>query len=141
MKSYELQTYRNGKWTIRDVFNQKDIALFEAKRCVEEYRYPGVRVIEENYRAATNNNTVRTIFNGALADKWDKASQQEANAARRKTRQTSVRRLKAIGSASGMRKGRKSRGINYIKITLFLFLIVVAGLAALTGLQEYFLFR
>jgi hypothetical protein len=141
MKSFELQTYKNGKWTIRGVFADQDLALVEARQCVEGDSFHGVRVVEEYYNEANNKAQVRTVFSGGLADNRDKAGQQEENAARRKKRRTSAQRQKVIKTSSRAQNGRKSDGPKYIKITLILFLIVMAGLAALAGLQEYFLSR
>ena len=137
MKSFELQTYKNGQWAIQEVFTDQDLALFEARRCVEGNRYPGVRVIEENYNETNDRTRSRTVFNGVLANEDDTASRQEEYATQRKTRQA----LPWHEAAVATQKGRKSGDTGYIKIILCLFTIVMAGLAALFGLQEYFLSR
>lgn len=139
MKSFELQTFKNGQWAIQGVFTDQDLALFEARRCVEGNRFPGVRVVEENYNETNNRTRSRTIFNGGLADEENTANRQEENATQRKTRQAFARRKERFEAALGTRKARKSGEPGYIKIILCLFIIVMAGLAALFGLQDYFL--
>ncbi len=62
MKSFEIQTYKDGNWRIDSIFDDRDLALFEARRVEEGNKYSGVRVIEENYDEASNRAPSRTIF-------------------------------------------------------------------------------
>lgn len=64
MKSFEIHTMRDGKWAIDSVFNDRELALFEARRVDENGRYAGVRVIEEVYDEVSRLTTNRTIFRG-----------------------------------------------------------------------------
>lgn len=64
MKSFEIHTMRDGRWAIDSVFNDRDLALFEARRVDENRRYNGVRVIEEVYDETSGLTTHRTIFRG-----------------------------------------------------------------------------
>ena len=64
MKSFEIQTSKDGNWRIDSIFDDRDLALLEARRVEEGYRCSGVRVIEENYDEASNRATSRTIFQG-----------------------------------------------------------------------------
>ena len=53
MKAFEIHTYQSGKWRIDSVFDDRDLALFEAQRMDESGRYTGIRVIEEIYVEST----------------------------------------------------------------------------------------
>ncbi|NQV83259.1 MAG: hypothetical protein HQ494_05510 [Rhodospirillales bacterium] len=132
MKAFEIQTYLDGKWRIDSVFDDRELALFEARRVDQGSRYSGVRVIEENYDESSDLTTTRTIFRGS-------------NLARRQKAQKGAQAIKAHGSASrgaGSRERQKKRrprqnqkSSNYFIPVLILSVLVVAGLAALYGLQ------
>ena len=62
MKAFEIHTFQDGKWKIDSVFDDRELAMFEARRVDEGTRYSGVRVIEEVYDEATDLTTTRTIF-------------------------------------------------------------------------------
>jgi hypothetical protein len=72
-----------------------------------------------------------------LVDEDDTVRRQEENAAQRKTRLAFAQREAALRT----QKSENSGETGYIKIILYLFTIVIAGLAALFGLQDYFLSR
>ena len=48
MKAYEIQTFRDGVWKMDSVFDDRALAIYEAKKIDESTRYAGVKVIEEN---------------------------------------------------------------------------------------------
>ena len=52
LKAFEIHTFRGGKWKIDSVFDDRDLALFEATRMDESGRHAGVRVIEEELARA-----------------------------------------------------------------------------------------
>ena len=65
MRAFEIHTFHNGKWKIDSVFDDRDLALFEAGRMDTSSRYAGVRVIEENFDEDSQECTTRTIYRGA----------------------------------------------------------------------------
>ena len=67
MRAYEIHTYRDGVWKVDSVFDDKDLAIFEARRVEEGSRYAGVKVIEEYYDEASDLTTTRTLFRGGAA--------------------------------------------------------------------------
>ncbi len=64
MRAFEIHTFHNGKWKIDSVFDDRDLALFEAGRMESSSRHAGVRVIEENYDEDTQECSTRTIYRG-----------------------------------------------------------------------------
>ena len=49
MKAFEIHTYQGGKWKIDSVFDDRDLALFEAHRMDQSGQCSGIRVVEEIY--------------------------------------------------------------------------------------------
>ena len=132
MRAFEIQTYQDGKWKIDSVFDDRDLALFEARRVDEGSRYAGVRVIEEIYDEVSDLTTTRTIFRGAKADRQERA--RKAAASKRKSGASP-----AVAARDPGRKGKApapARSSTMLVPVLILALLVVAGLAALLGLQQ-----
>ncbi len=83
MKAFEIHTFINGRWKIDSVFDDKELALFEAQRMDKSSRYSGVRVVEEAFDERSNKTSTRTIFRGTKAtqanEKDLKAKKKETN--------------------------------------------------------------
>ena len=67
MRSFEIHTFREGVWKIDSVYDDRQLAIFEAKRIAEGTRYAGVKVIEEVDDEVSNLTTTRTLFRGGAA--------------------------------------------------------------------------
>lgn len=132
MKAYEIQTFQEGKWKIDSVFDDRDLALFEARRVDEGNRYAGVRVIEEIYDEASDLTTTRTIFRGSRADRNERA--RKAAAASRSAARAP--RATAKDPTRRTRPAAKPTATSFLIPILILSVLVVAGLAALFGLQQ-----
>ncbi len=136
MKAFEIHTFQSGKWKIDSVFDDRDLALFEAQRMDESGRYTGIRVIEEIYVESTQETKTRTIFRGskveqANAEQLQKAKQTRANAAKAKKKpQGNVAQRKAAAKRRKVKK--KSNPVRLIVITL---IIAIAAGGAMFGLQ------
>ena len=65
MKAFEMHTYQSGEWKIDSVFDDRDLAMFEAQRMDESGRYTSIRVVEEIYVESTQETKTRTIFRGS----------------------------------------------------------------------------
>lgn len=133
MKAYEIQTFQDGKWKIDSVFDDRELALFEARRVDEGNRYAGVRVVEEVYDEASDLTTTRTIFRGSRADRNERA--RKAAAARNAPDFGSARRA-AKGGGRRRRPPPKSSTASIVLPVLILSVLVLAGLAALFGLRQ-----
>ncbi len=136
MKAFEIHTFQSGKWKIDSVFDDRDLALFEAQRMDESGRYTGIRIIEEIYVESTQETKTRTIFRGskveqANAEQLQKAKQTRANAAKAKKKpQGDVAQRKAAAKRRKVKK--KSNPVRLIVITL---IIAIAAGGAMFGLQ------
>jgi hypothetical protein len=133
MKAFELHTYQDGKWRIDSVFDDRELALYEAKRVDEGSRYPGVRVVEENYDDVSDLTTTRTIFRGGSVDHIP-ATKKKHTAAAVQGQERKTGYTPEIGKTRNPRQNQKKSN-PFIPILILSFL-VIAGLAALFGLQE-----
>ncbi len=60
--SYELLSFRGGNWVIESIYDNRDVALQEARQLLAGRHQTGVKVIEETYDADTDNTTARIVF-------------------------------------------------------------------------------
>ncbi len=132
MRAFEIHTFKDGKWKMDSVFDDRELAIFEAKKISEGSRYAGVKVIEENYDELTNLTTTRTLFRGGFA-KTEKSKKPAAAKARRAGPRTGT------GKDPG-RKGSakpKKKQSNFLVPILVLLVLLMGGLALLFGLQYF----
>ena len=117
MKAFELHTYSDGNWKIDSVFDNRELALYEARRVDDGSRYTRVRVIEENHDDSSDLTTTRTIFRGGT-----------------------VEHIESLGHGTKPGKERATtphrNTSNIVVPVLVLSILIVAGLTALVGLQE-----
>ena len=135
IKALEIHTYQSGKWKIDYVFDDRDLALFDAQHMDESGRYTGIRFIEEIYVESTQETKIRTIFRGskveaANAEQSRKSKQTRVNAGKAKKKQAEVVQRKAAAKRRKIKK--KSSPVRLIVIMLF---IVIAAGAAMFGLN------
>jgi hypothetical protein len=94
MKAFEIHTYQSGKWKIDSVFDDRDLAMFEASRMDESGRYSGVRVIEEIFVEQTQQTRTRTIFRGSKVEANNAAELRKSKQARQQAQQNRAQRQK-----------------------------------------------
>lgn len=131
MRAYEIHTIRDGIWRVDSVFDDRELAIFEAKRVEEGSRYAGVKVVEEIYDEVSNLTTTRTLFRGGAA----KARKRLPDEAKPKAKGGGPR---GGGGREPMRKGRgrhKKQQSNSLVLVLITLVILFAGVAGLLGLN------
>ena len=134
MRAFEIHTFHNGKWKIDSVFDDRDLALFEASRMDSSSRYAGVRVIEENFDEDSRECKTRTIYRGARNGPTTPAPKNNAGqgarpgAAAKSTGKEQNRRKRAKNI-----KQKKKKGIGFSIMVLTLALFGAA--AAIVGLR------
>lgn len=131
MRAFEIHTFQDGKWKIDSVFDDRELALFEARRVDEGTRYSGVRVIEEVYDETSDLTTTRTIFRGGNADRQERARKAEAA-----NKATFNQRAATDEPIRRKRRKRKEKSTNYLVPILILAVLLFAGLSAMLGLQQ-----
>lgn len=60
--SYEVLSFREGNWTIQSVYDDRNTAVYEARRLLSGRHEKGVRVMEETYDEETNETKSRIVF-------------------------------------------------------------------------------
>ncbi len=60
--SYELYSLREGHWSLDSVYDDRGLALQEARHLFKRRHEKGVKVIKENYDDETNKSIPATIF-------------------------------------------------------------------------------
>lgn len=139
MRAFEIHTFQSGQWKIDSVFDDRQLALFEAKRMDESSRYTGIRVVEESYDEKTDRTATRTIFrdskireeNDAAMEKNRQTRIKATNDRRKRAQDEVVRKRKTVQA----KKRKESNPWRLIAILLILALVAVGGLFGLQHLQ------
>ncbi len=132
MRAFEIHTYRGGKWKIDSVFDDRDLALFEAGRMETSSRFAGVRVIEENFNEDTQEVTTKTIYRGRKTEQPKSAPRQKSGA-----RTGPDGKPQSVGKAPTGKKGSKKeeKKKSFGSTMLILVLSVLGGIAAIVALR------
>ncbi len=124
--SYEVLSTRGDNWTIESVYDDRDVALYEARTLLENRHLKAVKVIQETYDDKADRTITSTIFNearGAAKGKPEPETQEETEDA---------------DAAPAL--GRKKDGSDVVKYLIILVLsiggialVMLAGAAFLMG--------
>ena len=136
LTSFELQTYQNNQWKIDSVFDDKQLAVYEAQRLQNAGRYSGIRVVQEIFDEESGTSQTRIAFRGSKveavnAQAREKAQAQSAEISKARARQAEARKA-GIGEN---RAGGASAG-NPIFQIISLGAIVVAGVVLILFLRH-----
>jgi len=107
--SYELLSFRDGSWIIESIYENRDVALQEARRLLEGRHQKGVKVIEETYDADTDNTTARIVF----------SRQKGGEKSRQKVRKENEEKSKTASKAAPAAR-RKQGDPDFMKYILIL---------------------
>lgn len=130
MKAFEIQTYQGGRWKIDSIFDDKALALFEARRMEDSFRFPSIRVVEEDYNEASNETVSKTIFRSGKVNRKVLAMEE----APRKAAQQQRSGAKGRARNGKMRKTEKKKSTVMVPVIVLVVLVVV-GVAAMFGLK------
>lgn len=136
MSTFELQTFQTGKWAVDSYFDDRDLAMSEAEKLEGSGRHSGVRVLQEDFDGDDTKSRVRVIFSKMKGsstndDDWRVKVQ-------RNSQKASVGRADSEGSMRSKRRPNqhKSKSNLYLVISIGI-IILLAGVAAMVGLQEF----
>lgn len=136
MTAFEIHTYQGGRWKIDSVFDDRDLAMFEAQRMDESGRFSGLRVVEEIFYCETNETKTRTIFRGSKVDTANaKAVEQQRQVRAKAVADRSQRQYKDAVKKKQRAIKAKRRKSNPLRLLFLLFALVVLGFGGLIGLQ------
>ena len=120
---FEIHTFRDGTWKIDSVFDDKDLATYEAQRMEKGGRFSAVRVIQETYDEETQRTSTRTVYRSTKVDRMNVEGERQ--------------RAKPLLVAPPPRPPKpKKPGISTIAMVLTLSAIVLGGIAVLYLLQN-----
>jgi hypothetical protein len=136
--SYELQTFLNGVWKIDSIYDDREIAIFEAQRLQASNRYSGIRVVEEKFDSGAGKSVIKTVF---------RASKTEAENARAMEQQKTTRQeVRAANKAAGVgefksssqrpKESAKKSGLGVVPLILILGAVILGGIFLLVTMQS-----
>jgi ferric-dicitrate binding protein FerR (iron transport regulator) len=137
IKAFEIHTYQGGKWKIDSVFDDRDLAMFEAQRMDGSGRFSAVRVVEEIFSEKTQETKTRTIFRGSKIDGANNAELEKSRNARQNPAQPRKKRPAdaAPRKRPPARRPAQKRGSSSLRLVAITLMIVIVAGAALVGLQ------
>ncbi len=125
--SYEVLSIRGANWMIESVYDDREVALHEARTLLENRHLKAVKVVQESYDDEADRTITTTIFNearGAAKGKTKPATQEETKDA-------------PAAPAVGTKKKDGSEAINYLIVLVLsiggIALVMLAGVAFLMG--------
>jgi hypothetical protein len=124
-KAYEVQACKVTDWTIESVFNEREIAIEEAKCLLEHKRIKGVRVVEEKFDPRSNTVISLIVFRGSPPEQRMMGSP---------TRPSAPPPAEPVVAAKA-RQPKKPKGA-LEQLAIRLILISSAGIAILIGLAN-----
>lgn len=137
MRAFEIQTYQSGKWKIDSVFDDKELAVFEARRMDESGRHSGIRVIEEEYDEQTKETRVRTIFRGSKVQQANSAAMERNKTVRRQVAQQRQKRTQDDVVRRRVKvQAEKERKSNPVRLAMIMTGLMIVALGALIMLRE-----
>ena len=95
--SFEVYSLREGHWNLDSVYDDRGLALEEARHLFKRRREKGVKVVKESYDDETNKSIPTTIFHEGEAVKKHQPKVREKGKQRRRIEPSRPR----TGDASG----------------------------------------
>lgn len=137
-RSYEIQTFTHGDWKIQAFFDDKELALLEARRMVQSRRYPALRVVEEYWDPSNETYRTRVIFRESEVDRHNQRVAEERAELRREAEEVRARRQRhhqRRARKAAERGGGLPFGQTYVGLTLKGLGIFLAGVGAIVILN------
>ena len=134
--SYEIQIFRDKRWRIDSMFDDKSLALYEARRMNDSGRYVCVRVVEEYFDEVTGQTKLWTIYRGGRIEQAHQTDMDDA-IKRRDIRQ----QLSAAEFAAAVNASAKPEQIAESRPKLVLGIAGGIGLLLLAGVVAFLLLK
>lgn len=134
--AYEVQVYESGNWQIASMFNEKELALMEARRIEEGIRRRETRVVEESHDEDSGRTRSKVVYTTPQL-----RTDQPQAAAKAPQAPAANKNPAPRGAQAERTPGRRPRpapqqsGPNMTMIVLTFFLIVCLGVVGIVGLR------
>jgi len=136
--SYELQTYSGGVWKIDSIYDDREIAVFEAQRLHASNRFAGIRVVEEKFDRTANKPAARVIFRASKTEAENSRTLEQQKTTRQEVQ--AARKAAGVGErkSSGQRPAEppKNSGLGVVPLILILGAVILGGLFLLVAMQS-----
>ena len=133
LRTFEVQTFRNGQWTIDSVYDDRDLALFEAQRLTRMGRFLGVRVLEEFL--GTEGSKTRIIFRGEPPKRSRKKPGGKILPESRPAAKSIKKRSHNAALANRYHSYLERMDGDRYRLLMICLFVIMFGLAALIGLE------
>jgi ferric-dicitrate binding protein FerR (iron transport regulator) len=131
--AFELHSYSGGRWKIQGFFDDRDLAISEARRMEETRRFPAVRVVEEWHDPQTDDYKSRTIYRSSAVDQHNETALKQRADTRREVASTRSARTDPKGKAA--RSQSSSPALTMIAVKAVL--LFALGFAAIWAINHY----
>ena len=74
--SYELYRQKRGRWIVDSVYDDREMALYEAKKLLQGQFRSSIKVVEERFNANSGESTQRVIFTGRGTENAERKVQE-----------------------------------------------------------------
>ena len=137
MIAFEIHIHKNGAWKVDSIFDDRELALHEARRAEASNRYAGIRVVEEVWDEATGKTNTRVIFRTSRADKEARARRAAAGPKpRRPAPRHGTGREPVRKSPKPPRATTEEKPLAAALLVLLVLAAAFAGLVALSRIPE-----
>ncbi len=130
--SYEVQIFRDKRWRIDSMFDDRALALFEAKRMSDSGRFVCVRVVAEYFDEDSGHTTLTTIYRGGRIEQAHQKDIEDAIKMRREIKLQEGITEKDVAAVAAKKAGKKKKTL-WIAIGAGVF-VVLAGVGAVLAL-------
>ncbi|MBK1697156.1 hypothetical protein [Rhodovibrio salinarum] len=131
--AYELHSYTGGRWKIQGFFDDRDLAILEARRMDESRRFPAIRVVEERFDPETGGYKSRTVYRSSALDQHNDTALKERAEARREA--TATRTARNDAKVNEGKAGSISSSLPMLAVKAVL--LVALGFAAIWALNHF----
>lgn len=140
LTSYEIQTKAEGRWKIAAIFDDRELAVYEAKRMADTGRYASVRVVQETFGGVGDKAKLSVLYRSTPRDEAEErraAPRSRVHEPAQSFRKAPSRERRGAKPAPKppARKGQRQEGSIALPIVLTLIVLIVTGVGAYVGLQ------
>ncbi len=134
--AYEVQIYESGDWQIASMFNERELALMEARRIEEGLRRKETRVVEETHDEDSGRTRSKVIYTTPKLRSQDSPpAQATAQAKTPANKPKSEPRQTSRGTRHRPPAAAAKSEPNLMIMVLTFVLIVGLGIAGIVGLR------
>lgn len=135
-QTYEIHVFRSGQWKIQAFFDDKELALLEARRMTESKRYPAIRVVEERWDEKAQEFNSRIVFRDSEVERQnEQVIQQRAQHRREVDEQRRQRQQRRKKPANKSKRPAWLAGDSYVLLALKGVGIAIVGMVLIYALN------